>query len=193
MIPLFGFFEPVKVVLQSGIRFPRRAINTLKLRTVLVSSPVGGGHLGEAEVSEPSRGRNVRATAEVHESLVVPIGADHAIARTFRGVNPRDDLHLVRLVSKEGETFVDAVLLPAERLIVGDDLPHAVFDPGQIVLAEMGPTGQLEVVVEAVLDRRSNGVFGPRPEIGYGLGHHVRCRVTKNEPALRAVGGDDGN
>ena len=41
----------------------------------------------------------------------------------------------------------------SKRLVGGDDLAHLGVDPLEVVVGERRPTGQLEVVVEAVLDR----------------------------------------
>ena len=55
------------------------------------------------------------------------------------------------------------------------------------------PSGQLEVVVEAVLDHRADGVVGARPQPEHGLGQHVGGRVAQHVPAGVGVGGDDGH
>ena len=101
-----------------------------------------------------------------------------------------DDLALERLVLEHRETLVDGVLVADERLVLGHDLAHRRFDPDQVVVAEMGTAGQLEVVVEAVLDDRSDGVVGARPQPKDGLGQHVGCRVAQDGTAGIAVGGD---
>jgi len=57
----------------------------------------------------------------------------------------------------------------------------------------VGTTGQLEVVVEAVLDGRPDGEPGAGPELEDGLGQDVGRRVTKDLPSLGAGAGDDGH
>ena len=57
------------------------------------------------------------------------------------------------------------MLLANEGLVVGDDLAHAALDPLEVVVEEVGATRQLEVVVEAVVDRRSDGELGARPQM----------------------------
>ena len=54
--------------------------------------------------------------------------------------------------------------------------------------------GQLEVVVEAVLDGRADGVLGARPEAQDGLRHDVRGGVAQDLERLGVVGleRDDG-
>ena len=77
-----------------------------------------------------------------------------------------------------------------EGLVLGHDLPHRRFDPHQVVVAEMGAPRELEVVVEAVFDDRSDGVVGPRPQPEHGLGQYVGGRVAQNGPPGIAVSGD---
>ena len=57
--------------------------------------------------------------------------------------------------------------------------------PGQIVLAHR--LRELEVVVEAVLDRRADGHLGAGEESGRRLGQHVRRRVTQHVQTLRGT------
>jgi hypothetical protein len=58
---------------------------------------------------------------------------------------------------------------------------------------EVRAARQLEVVVEAVGDGRTDGVLRPREQVGHGLSHHVRGRVAEHLAAIGAVGGDDGD
>ncbi len=128
----------------------------------------------------------------------VAVGADLAAAVPHAlvgigGVDRPDDLDLVGLVGEQLQALLDRVLLADEGLVLGDDLPHARFDPAQVVLAEMAPAGQLEVVVEAVLDRRPDGVVGARPQVGHRLGQHVGGGVAQNVAAGLGAGGDEGH
>ena len=191
MVALLGFLEAMQVVVESGLRLPGRAVDALQLGAPLVAAPVGGGDLGQLEMAEPARGGDVRAAAEVDELAVVAVGADHALASPLGGVDACDDLELVGLVGEELETLGGGVLLPGEGLVFGDDLPHPGLDAGQVVLAEVGAAGQLEVVVEAVLDRRPDGVVGARPEVGDRLGEHVGGGVAQDVAAGVRVRGDD--
>ncbi len=108
-------------------------------------------------------------------------------------LHPLDDLDLVRLVGEQRQGVVGADLGAGERLVGLDDLAHPGLDRGEVVLAERAPAGQLEVVVEAVLDRRADRVLGAREQLGHGLGHHVRRRVAQDVAALFGPLGDDGD
>ncbi len=80
-----------------------------------------------------------------------------------------------------------------EGLRLGQQLAHAGLDPAQVVFVE-GPTlGQLEVVVEAVLDGRADAEGGAGEQIEHRLGQDVGRRVADDVEAIVAVGGDDGD
>ena len=82
-------------------------------------------------------------------------------------------------------------LLALERLVGLHDLAHARLDAREVVLREVLAVREREVVVEAVLDRRADGVLGARVEVGDGLRHHVRGGVPQHLAAVGRVGGDD--
>ena len=120
------------------------------------------------------------------DPAVVAIGADHASLGALARVDGLDDLDLVGLVGEDPQAFLLGVLLADERLALGHDLAHAGLDALEVVVAEMGPARQLEVVVEAVGDRRPDGVLGAREEIAHGLGHDVGGRVAQDvAPGIR--------
>ena len=70
-----------------------------------------------------------------------------------------DDLGLERLVGEELEGTLDAEALANERLTRGDDLGHPAFDLLEVFGRER--TTNVEVVVETVGDRRSDGECRP--------------------------------
>src|SRR5690606_18805581 len=84
-------------------------------------------------------------------------------------------------------------LVAHERLPLGDDLPHAGLDALEVLGLERRAPGQLEVVVEAVLDRRADAEGGPREEVEHRLGEDVGGRVADRGGAAFAVGRDDGD
>ena len=78
----------------------------------------------------------------------------------------------------------DAARKPLRAL---DDLLHPLFEVGQILRGER-PV-DLEVVVEAVLDRRADAEFRVRELLLHGLGQHVRGRVPDHAaPVLGSAG-----
>ena len=98
-----------------------------------------------------------------------------------------DQLELVRLVRELGLRVGVADLAAGEPLPGPDDLLHLLLERLQ-VLGREGPLG-VEVVVEAVLDRRPDAEPGAGEELLHGLGEHVRGRVPDHRAAVGAGGG----
>ena len=145
---------------------------------------------------QPLRRRDVRTPAEVSEVIGISIGADdggpcrciHLRAPLCDGP---DDLGLERLISEEGETSLDGVLVSDEGLVLFDDVAHRRLDASQIIVTESLATGELEVVIEAILDNRPDGEVGSRPEPEDRLGQDVCSRVPQYLPASRRRGCED--
>ena len=95
---------------------------------------------------------------------------------------------------EEPERVAVGDLVADEGLRLGDDLAHAGVDALEVVGDERAAVGQLEVVVEAVLDGRADGEGGAGEQVEHGLGQHVGRRVADREQApRRLVLGDDGD
>ena len=109
--------------------------------------------------------RSIRERSGGEESLAAG-GVDLAAARG----DGLDDLRLEGLAGEERQALGDAVLVTQEGLILGDDLAHRGLDASEVLVAEAGAVRQLEVVVEAIFDDRSDGEEGARPESEHGLG-----------------------
>ena len=119
--------------------------------------------------------------------------ADLACVLTARGTggDPLDDLGLVGLVGEERRRLRGRELVPLERLVGRDDLVHARLDLLEVVVGERLAVGQLDVVVEAELDRRTDRQLGAGVEVENRLGHHVGGRVPDGVETPFAVAGDD--
>ena len=130
----------------------------------------------------------VRAAAEVDElALAVDAdGRDLVAGRLGGGHEVLDELDLEGLVEPEGqaggartglagpehrERLVHRQLVALDRQVLAHDLGHLLLDARQVGLGD--GLRQLEVVVEAVLDGRADGVLGAREEAQDGLRHDV--------------------
>jgi hypothetical protein len=129
-------------------------------------------------------GRRVLVGAD----LTAGAGAGHGVGR---GVV--DDLQLEAVPGEDGPGVGGRDLVAQERLVLVDDLAHAGVDAIEVVGREGGPVRQVEVVVEAVLDRRADAERGVGEQVEHRLGQHVGGRVADRVQALLAVGGDDGH
>ena len=83
------------------------------------------------------------------------------------------------------ERLVARHLEPLERLVGLDDLGHLGLDGGKVLLAEL--VLQVEVVVEAVVDRRAEGQLHAVEQPHHGPGHHVGAGMPHDPPGLRGL------
>ena len=72
-----------------------------------------------------------------------------------------------------------------ERLVARDDLAHALLDCREVLGGER--LGAVEVVIEAVLDHRSDGDLGIGPERLHRVGEHMGRVVTDQFERARIV------
>src|SRR5436853_1467728 len=105
-----GFDEPVQMLFECRLRLPRRAVDALEHRALLVAAPVGAGDLRELEDTDPAGRRDMRAATQVDEAHVTVIDVPvhrHArsptrlariLCRCIAGTYFLDDLALVRLI-----------------------------------------------------------------------------------------------
>ncbi len=108
-----------------------------------------------------------------------------------RRLDALDDLDLVRLVGEQLLRLGHRVLGADEGLVRLDDLLHLLLDPAEVVLVERLAVGQVEVVVEAVLDGRADRELRTREELRDGLGQHVCRRVAQHVTPCLGVARDD--
>jgi hypothetical protein len=99
-----------------------------------------------------------------------------------------DQLELVRLVRELGRGVGVADLAAGEVLPGPHDLLHLLLEGGE-VLGRERPLG-IEVVVEAVLDRRADAQPGAGEQLLHGLREDVRGRVADDRAPVGARGGD---
>ncbi len=138
---------------------------------MLIAAPVGPGDAQQLERADLAGRFDVRAAAEVHEGAVAVEGDRLALGQVA------DQLFLVVLALEVIERGLagreDRVL---EALIGRDVGAHPLLDRRQVVGRE--GAGQVEVVVEAILDRRADAELGFGEEFEHRLGHDVRRRVA---------------
>ena len=189
MVALLRLLAPPQELVELLLGRPDRPVDALEHRALLVAAPVRAGDREQLERPDRAGGRDVRSLAQVDEGAVlVDRGRRHrrAVALGLRG-QVVEDLHLERLVAlgEEGAALGRRQLAPDERVVGGDAGGHPGLDRGQVVRGERA--GQLEVVVEAVRDGRTDAELRAREEVQHRLGHHVRRRVAHRvEVAVRA-------
>ncbi len=127
------------------------------------------------------------AATQIDEA-VVAVGSDLVTGTDLRGVDVFDDLQLELVIGKYLERLVTRQGNPHERLILGDYLGHSLLDALQVLWGER--LGDLEVVVEAIFDRRTDGECGAWIEVEDGLGEDVGRGVTENLQTIVRIEGD---
>ncbi len=96
-----------------------------------------------------------------------------------------DELELVRLVGLFGKRLFFGHHTAAEGLGRLDDALHALLDGLQVIRGERGL--HIEIVVESVLDDRSDAELGVRTNLLDGLSHHMGRGVTHDGQTILAV------
>jgi len=124
----------------------------------------------------------VRAATEV-QKLPLPVERDRGLI--FQTVFDVLDLERLPQLAAELDRPGPRLLDPLERLILLDDLGHFGLDVGEILLGDR-PL-ELEVVIEAVVDRRPKGQLHPVEKPHHRPGHHMGGRVAHDLQGLRVL------
>ena len=178
--------DALEMRVEIGLVEERRAVDARQHRAVRVAAPVGAGERGELERLDRLRRLQVRAAAEVDEAVLL-------VERDLLALGQRlGDLDLVRLALRREARH--GVLARRHDALVGvraalEDRAHLVLDAREIGLA--GRLGEVEVVVEAVLDRGADRDLGAGPEVLHGLGHQVRGGVAQHRQGLVVADAQD--
>ena len=176
VIAALRFLQHVEMLLERFLRLPRGAVDALQHRVVLVAAPVGPGDAHQLERRDEPCVLDVRAEAQVLPAVVAE-DAD-GFAAAFGCFDAFDDLDLERLIRESFQPFVARQRLVLELLLLGDDLPHLRVDRVEIFGRERA--ADVEVVIEAVLDRRPDRVLRAGEQRAHGLGHDVRGRMSQH-------------
>ena len=195
VVPLLDLLEQVEVLGEGVLGLPGGAVDPLELRVLLAPPPVRARRPQQLEGRDGPGGRDVRPAAQVAPAALtaarveVVVDGQRAVpdldGLLLAGPAPLvDDLQLVGLVLQLGPGLVVADDPPGEALPLLDDLAHALLDPVQVLGNER--LLDVEVVVEAVLDRRPDAQLRLREQVLDGLGEHVRGRVAHDHPAVVA-------
>ena len=172
MVARARLLEPLEVRVEVGLGVERRAVDPRELRVLLVAAPVGPGEARELERLDRRAVLEMRPTTEIGEGAL-RVQRD----RSFRALGELDLVRLVlcpkaldRLVARNLLSNPDAPFL---------DLPaHLVLDRFEIGFRDR--LRELEVVVEAVRDRRPDRNLDAGIEPHRGLREQVRGRMPKD-------------
>src|SRR5690606_1924875 len=178
VIALLLLFQTEQVVCQCLLVSPGSTVNALQHFVFGVTTPVGTGNGSQFECLELAGIRNVRTAAEV-DKFALAVKRQLFVAR-----NGLDDLNLVLLAHlfKHGDSIFTAHQLTGNSKVVFDDVLHATFNFFQILIRKRSFVG--EIVIEAVLDHRTDGYLGFREQTLYSLRHQVGTGVANDVNAV---------
>ena len=198
MVTLGRLGEALLVRAQLVLRRPRRAVDALQLRVLLAPAPVSTRDTGEVPaVADQARAGHVGPAAEVFPDRLA-VAAYVVVDREFGAADldgcalglvcsalEADELELERLVSEFDTGIVVRDDAADEPLVLADDALHLLLDRLEIVGSE--GVFDAEVVVEAVLDRRTDAEVRLRANPLHRLREHVRGRMAQDAETVRAV------
>jgi hypothetical protein len=186
VVAALGLLEALEVLLEILGVEEGRSVDTRQLGLGLVAPPVGACQGQQLDRLDRLGILQMRAAAEVDEVALLVEG-ELALRRV-------DELDLVRLLPlvEEAAGLVAPDLLSRPLAPLGDLAPDLLLEPVERVLSHR--LRELEVVVEAVLDRRSDRHLRARVETPRGLGEKVCGRVAQHPQRVGIVpvaGGQD--
>ena len=178
VIPPFGLGAPFQVLVQVLPAGIGHAVYPLQALVVLVPVPVGGRDAEQLEGLDLSGRRDVRAPAEIDE-IPLLVDADHLVR--FEVVDHLDLVGLAPL-GEQGAGVLAGELAAPDGHVRPGQLDHAALDALEIIGRER--LRHVEVVVESLFDRRTDGQLRFGKQLLGGLGHQVRRAVPVHLPAL---------
>ena len=179
VVSLLRLLEPLEVRVEVGLRVERRPVDPRQLRVVLVAAPVGAGKPGQLDRLDRLRVLEVRAAAEVGE---VALRVERDVA--LRGVDELD-LVVLALLGKQALGLVGGDLLPLPGPAFLQLALDLRLDLLERVLADR--LRELEVVVEAVLDRWPDRDLGAGIQAADGLGEQMGRGVAEDVERVRIL------
>ena len=172
VISLFCFLQFCNVVIQFLLAWERCRIDSLQHLSVRIPSPVSACHAHQLACLDLSGRFHVRTRAKIRKVTLRVHGDDRIFGQVL------NQLHLVVLVSflEEFERFLSGNLASDQRQILLYDFLHFLLDLQEILLCEF--VLGFQVIVESVIDRRTDRKFRVRPQVLDRLRHDMGCGMS---------------
>jgi hypothetical protein len=177
VVARLGLLEAREVLGQLVLGEERGPVDAGEHLARRVAAPVGARDGLQLERLDALGRRGVRPAAQVGER---PVGVQGHGVGALVADDVLDELDLVVLalgaVALEGLRGGD--LLAHERLVGLDVGAHLLLDAREVGVRQVLAVGQVDVVVEALLDRRADGDLHPGVQLEHGRGEDVRGVVA---------------
>ena len=161
------------------------AVNARELRAAFVSAPVRARHVEQLDMLDPARRGNVGAAAQIDE-VALPIERDCAVFEVFE----QFQFVFVALVLKIPDRIRLGYVLPFVRRVARGQFAHPLFDAFQVLCADFAVAG-VYVVVESLLNGRSDAEFDAGKQLFERFGHEVRRGMPKGRLSVRVAPGQN--
>ena len=185
MVALCRLLQHVQVGIEFFLLLKRRAIDALQHLVLLTAAPVCTCDTLQLKCLDLAGRDDMGACAEVGE-LALRIEGDHLVLGQIL-----NQLHLIvlTLLTEECNRLCTGNLAADKRQILLDDLLHFLFDITKIGIRQL--VLHVEIVVEAVLDRRSDRELhmALRIQALHRLRHDVRRRMAQSVAAALIIKG----
>ena len=185
MVALCRLLKHVEVVIELLLLFKCRAVDALQHLVLLAAAPVRTCHTLQLERLDLARTHDVGAGAEIRK-LALRIGGDDLV---LGQILDQLDLVVLALGTEELDCFVARDLTALKFQILLDNFLHFLLDVAQIGIRQLAI--HVEVIVEAVLNRGTNGELhvAVRIEALHCLSHDMCSRVAQCMAATRILKG----
>ena len=182
VVALLRLLEAVEVGPEVLTGEERGAVDPLEHLAAFVAAPVCAGRAEQPVVLQSPGAGNVGPPAKVQEGAVPVDGDDFVRGELLEA------LELEGVVGEEVSGLVPGHDPALEGMIGAGDFVHALLDGLQL----LGREGlrDLEIVVEAVVDGRSEADSGTRHQLADGGGENMRGRVAQDAERLRIALGE---
>ena len=186
VVALLGFLDLLQIGVEFFLLGKGGAVDARQHFAVGIAAPIGAGDLHQLERVADLAGRGHMRTAAQIEPVALFVDFQRLIRR-----NSVDqfDLELFALVAKNLLRLVARPHFLGERLVARDDLAHFLFDRRKIFGREWLVAEK--VVIESVLDHRSDGDLRAGPERLHRFGEHMRRIVADQFERARIVSGEE--
>ena len=182
VVALLGLFDELEVFVEHRSLGEGDAIDAVHLRVLVVAAPEGTGYAQHLAGLDGGRGGKVWATTEVGEVAlgvgrdlaVLELGDELALEGLALGAELLEHLSLGHVATHDG-------------LLLAGQLHHLLLDLGEVGLLDVLAIGRHDVVVEAVLDGRTDAELDAGIELLQRLGEQVGRRVPEGVLALVGI------